>query len=70
MESNVNFRKDLIVSYLSQLVRLGNREEFDKYYQSVESYLQEVVNNSKDLGLLKKVRDIITFKTKSIDMNL
>lgn len=70
MENNVNFRKDLIISYLSQLASLGNREEFDKYYQSVESYLQEVINNSRNLELLNKVKDIISFKTKSIGMNI
>lgn len=70
MENNVNFRNDLIISYLSQLVSLDNREEFDKYYQSVETYLQEVVNNSRDLELLNKVKNIISFKTKSIGMNI
>ena len=70
LEINVNFRKDLIISYLSQLASLGNREEFDKYYQSVEGYLQEVVNNSSDLELLNKVKDIISFKTKTIEMNI
>lgn len=70
MEVNVNFRKDLIVSYLSKLASVGNREEFDKFYQSIESYLQEVVNNSKDLELLNKVKDIISFRTKTIGMNI
>ena len=70
MENNFNFRKDLIISYLSQLATFGNREEFDKYYQSVETYLQEVINNSRNLELLNKVKDIISFKTKSIGMNI
>lgn len=70
MENNVNFRKDLIINYLSQLASLDNREEFDKYYQSVETYLQEVINNSRNLELLNKVKDIISFKTKSIGMNI
>lgn len=70
LETNVNFRQDLLVSYLSQLASLGNREEFDKYYQSIEPYLQEVVNNSNDLELLSKVRDIISYKAKAIEINM
>lgn len=70
MENNVNFRKDLIVSYLDQLVSLGNSEEFEKYYQSVETYLQEVVSCTNDLELLNKVKNIISFKTKTFGMNI
>ena len=70
MENNVNFRKDLIVSYLEQLVSLGNLEEFERYYQSVETYLQEVVSSTKDLELLNKVKNIISFKTKTFGMNI
>ena len=70
LENNVNFRKDLIVSYLEQLVSLGNLEEFERYYQSVETYLQEVVSSTKDLELLNKVKNIISFKTKTFGMNI
>ncbi len=70
MENNVNFRQDLTIAYLSKLVALGNREEFDKFYQSVESYLSEVIKNSRDLELLNKVKDIVSFKTKTIGMNI
>lgn len=70
MENNFNFREDLIISYLSQLVSLGNREEFDKFYPSVEGYLQEALNKSEDLEFLNKIRDIISFKSKSVEMKI
>lgn len=70
MENNVNFRKDLIITYLSQLATLGNREEFDKFYPSVEDYLQEAMSKSKDLESLSKIHNILAFKTKSIEMKI
>lgn len=70
MENNVNFREDLIISYLSQLVSLDNREEFDRFYPSVESYLQEALAKTKDLEVLTKIRDIISFKSKSVEMKI
>ena len=68
MENNINFREDLIIGYLSQLVSIGNREEFDRFYPSVEGYLQEALVKSEDLEVLTKIRDIISFESKSIDM--
>lgn len=70
MENNVNFREDLIIGYLSQLVSLGNREEFDKFYPSVENYLQEALAKAEDLEVLTKIRDIISFKSKSVEMKI
>lgn len=70
MENNVNFREDLIISYLSQLVSLDNRTEFDKFYPSVENYLQEALAKTKDLEVLTKIRDIISFKSKSVEMKI
>ena len=31
LENNVNFRKDLILSYLSELAILENRDELNKF---------------------------------------
>jgi hypothetical protein len=70
LENNVNFREDLIISYLSQLVSLDNRTEFDKFYPSVENYLQEALAKTKDLEVLTKIRDIISFKSKSVEMKI
>lgn len=70
METNVNFREDLIISYLSQLVSLGNKEEFDRFYPSVENYLQQALAKSKDLESLNKIQSIISFKTKSMEMKI
>ncbi len=70
MENNVNFRKDLILSYLNELVTLDNRDEFDKFYPMVESYIQELAQSSKDLDLLNKIKNIISFKTKKLEMNI
>lgn len=66
MENNVFFREDLIVGYLSELVSMGNKEEFDKFYPSVEGYLQELLNKSTDLETLKKIGDIVAFELKSV----
>ena len=70
MENNVNFRKDLILYYLNELVTLDNRDEFDKFYPMVESYIQELAQSSKDLDLLNKIKNIISFKTKKLEMNI
>ena len=70
MENNVNFRKDLILSYLNELVTFDNRDEFDKFYPMVESYIQELAQSSKDLDLLNKIKNIISFKTKKLEMNI
>ena len=70
LENNVNFRKDLILSYLSELAILENRDEFDKFYPMVENYIQELAQSSKDLELLNKIKNIISFKTKKLEMNI
>ena len=70
MENNVNFRKDLILSYLSKLAILENRDEFDKFYPMVENYIQELAQSSKDLELLNKIKNIVSFKTKKLEMNI
>lgn len=70
LENNVNFRKDLILSYLSELAILENRDEFDKFYPMVENYIQELAQSSKDLDLLNKIKNIISFKTKKLEMNI
>lgn len=70
MDNNVNFRNDLIVSYLDKLATLGNRDEFEKYYQSVEEYIEKIVSSCRDVELLNKIKNIITFKTKVIGMNI
>ena len=70
MGNNVNFRKDLILSYLSELATIGNRDEFDKFFPMVEHYIQEVAQSSKDLDVLNKIKNIISFKTKKLEMNI
>lgn len=68
MQNNVNFRKDLIVAHLYNLISYGYNEEFTKLYSSIEGYLAEVVAKSQDTELLEKVRSIITFREKNVGM--
>lgn len=70
MENNVNFNADLTVSYLAQLVDLESRQEFDKFYSSVEDYLVFLVKKSNDLELLNKVNKIFAFRKKCMSIQL
>lgn len=70
MENNVNFNKDLKVYYLSSLAEKDYREEFMKFYHSVESYLEELISRSNDLEVLNRVRNIISYRTKILEKNL
>ena len=36
----------------------------------VENYIQELAQSSKDLDLLNKIKNIISFKTKKLEMNI
>ncbi len=67
MEVNSNFRNDLTVSYLDRLVSVGNADEFMKFFPSVESYIKELVDSSKDLEILNKVKNIIVFRTSMLE---
>lgn len=70
MENNVNFNNDLKVFYLSSLAEKDCREEFMKFYHSVESYLEELVSRSTDIEVLDRVRNIISYRTKILGKNL
>lgn len=64
MENNVNFNKDLRVFYLSTLADKDCKDEFMKFYHSVESYLEELIHNSTNLEVLGRVKNIISYRTK------
>ena len=70
LENNVNFNKDLRVFYLSSLAEKDEKQEFMKFYHSVESYLEELINTSKDLDVLNRVKNIISYRTKMLEKSL
>lgn len=70
MENNVNFNKDLSVFYLSSLAERDEKQEFMRFYHSVESYLEELVNTCKNLEVLNRVKNIISYRTKILEKNL
>ena len=70
MENNVNFNKDLSVFYLSSLAERDEKQEFMRFYHSVESYLEELISNSTDLDVLNRVKNIISYRTKILEKNL
>lgn len=70
MENNVNFDKDLRVFYLSSLVERDEKQEFMKFYHSVEGYLEELVASSTNLEVLNRVKNIISYRTKILEKNL
>lgn len=70
MENNVNFREDLMVEYLNQLVRYGNDEEFRRVYPSMERYLIEKATKSVDKVVLGKINDILAYRKQSLEIKL
>ena len=70
LENNVNFNRDLRVFYLSSLAEKDYREEFMKFYHSVENYLEELISRSTNLEVLNRVRNIIAYRTKILEKNL
>ena len=70
LENNVNFNKDLSVFYLSSLAERDEKQEFMRFYHSVESYLEELISNSTDLDVLNRVKNIISYRTKILEKNL
>ena len=70
MENNVNFNRDLRVFYLSSLAEKDYREEFMKFYHSVEDYLEELISRSTNLEVLNRVRNIIAYRTKVLEKNI
>jgi len=70
LENNVNFDKDLRVFYLSSLAQRDEKQEFMKFYHSVESYLEELVAKCTNLEVLNRVKNIISYRTKILEKNL
>lgn len=70
MENNVNLNNDLKVFYLSELADKDCKEEFMKFYHSIESYLEELVSRSTDIKILDRVKNIISYRTKILGKNL
>ena len=70
LENNVNLNNDLKVFYLSELADKDCKEEFMKFYHSIESYLEELVSRSTDIEVLDRVRNIISYRTKILGKNL
>lgn len=68
MENNVHFKEQLTIAYLCDLAKVGNVDEFNKLYPSVASYIKEVIDKSKDLRLLNRVKTVVAFKSKSLEM--
>ena len=66
MENNVNFNKDLRFFYLSSLADRNEREEFMRFYHTIESYLEELVHTSNDIQVLSRVQNIISYRTKAL----
>ena len=46
------------------------REEFMKFYHSVEDYLEDLIARSTNLDVLNRVRNIISYRTKILEKNL
>ena len=70
LENNVNFNRDLRVFYLSSLAERDEKQEFMRFYHSVESYLEELISNSTDLDVLNRVKNIISYRTKILEKNM
>ncbi len=70
MENNVNFRKDLLVEYLNQLVKYDSLEEFQRLYPDMESYLVEQVEKSTDTITLSKINSILAYRKKTMEIHL
>lgn len=67
MKTNESFREDLLLNYLGLLISGDNKEEFLKYYPSVEPYMANLANNSVDTSVLSKVGKIISFRQKCLE---
>ena len=70
MENNVNFNRDLRIFYLSSLAERDEKQEFMKFYRSVEGYLEDLISNSTNLEILNRVKNIISYRTKILEKNL
>lgn len=69
MESNNKFNRDLIIGYLSLLVKYDIREKFDKCYSSVETMLLSAIDSTTDKDLLSRLKAIIDYK-KRLEMGM
>lgn len=70
LENNVNFDKDLKLFYLSSLAEKDEKQEFLKFYHSIEGYLEKIISTSTNLELLNRVKNIISYRTKILEKNL
>ena len=62
MQSNINFKSILTLSYLALLAEHEYTDEFGILFSKIEWYLKEVVENSTNKELLEKAKKIIDFR--------
>ncbi len=70
MKTNEHFREDLLLNYLGFLINSDNKEEFMKYYPSIEPYMVGLASNSVNTSVLSKVGEIIAFRQKCVEIEV
>ena len=67
MEDNSNFSKYLNIFYLYSLVKQDCKEEFMRFYQSVEGYLEEIARETSRVDVLTQIQNIISNSKNNIE---
>ncbi len=70
MEDNINFSKYLNIFYLDSLVKQDCKEEFMRFYQSVEWYLEEIARETSRVDVLTQIQNIIAYRTQLLEKKI
>ena len=70
MENNVNFDKYLNIYYLASLAKQDCKDEFMRFYQSAEGYLEEIAKETSRVDVLTQIQNIIAYRTKLLEKKI
>lgn len=70
MEDNINFSKYLNIFYLASLVKQDCKDEFMKFYQSAEGYLEEIARETSRVDVLTQIQNIIAYRTQLLEKKI
>lgn len=70
MKNNDTYREDLLISYLDMLAKQDNKDEFLKFYSSIESQIRNIISSSQDINLLSRINSVLAYRKNSVELGV
>lgn len=70
LKNNDTYREDLLISYLDMLAKQDNKDEFLKFYSSIESQIRNIISSSQDINLLSRINSVLAYRKNSVELGV